>query len=87
VSITSQPKERKGTHGVDSLYKTVCGKEAFHRLCSIIGNWRDRSKPLFETDREHNCRATCIHHCWLRGKVTAHRVLDPLGKGQASRKP
>jgi hypothetical protein len=50
VPIASQPKKRKITHEMGNLCKTVCGKEAFHRLCSLIGSWRDRSKPLFETD-------------------------------------
>ncbi|KAE8440659.1 hypothetical protein EG329_006838 [Mollisiaceae sp. DMI_Dod_QoI] len=33
-----------------SLVEAVCGKEAFHHLCSLIRSWRDRSKPLFEID-------------------------------------
>ena len=48
--IANQPKKRRVAHGIDSLCRAVCGKEAFHRLCSLIDNWRDRSKPLFETD-------------------------------------
>jgi hypothetical protein len=34
-----------------NLLEAVCGKEAFHCLCSLIHSWRDRSKPLFEIDK------------------------------------
>jgi hypothetical protein len=33
-----------------SLLEVVCGKPAFHQLCSLIYSWRDRSKPLFENN-------------------------------------
>lgn len=34
-----------------NLLESVCGREAFHCLCSLIHSWRDRSKPLFEIDK------------------------------------
>ncbi|KAH7418748.1 hypothetical protein BKA64DRAFT_655115 [Cadophora sp. MPI-SDFR-AT-0126] len=33
-----------------SLLTAVCGKEAFHHLCSLIYSWRDRSKPFLKID-------------------------------------
>ena len=46
----------------DSLCKEVCGKEASHRLCSLINNWRDRSKPLFETNKAATAVRLAVCH-------------------------
>lgn len=46
----SQSRKAQVTPKLGSLFEVVCGKEAFHHLCSLICSWRDRSKPLFEND-------------------------------------
>ncbi|PVH72525.1 hypothetical protein DL98DRAFT_520434 [Cadophora sp. DSE1049] len=35
---------------ISSFLEAVCGKVAFHHLCSLIYSWRDRSKPFFENN-------------------------------------
>jgi hypothetical protein len=35
---------------ISSFLEAVCGKVAFHHLCSAIYSWRDRSKPFFENN-------------------------------------
>jgi hypothetical protein len=43
-------KKRKVSPQIGSLFEAVCGKDAFHHLCSLILSWRDRSRPLFQTN-------------------------------------
>jgi hypothetical protein len=52
-AISAEPQSRTPlvTPHMGSLVEAVCGKEAFHHLCSLIRSWRDRSKPLFEIDK------------------------------------
>jgi hypothetical protein len=35
---------------IGSLLEAVCGKEAFHHLCTLIYSWRDGLKPFFENN-------------------------------------
>jgi hypothetical protein len=46
----SQPRKAQVTPQMGSILEVVCGKQAFHQLCSLIYSWRDRSKPFFENN-------------------------------------
>ncbi len=47
------------THEVATLIEAISGRTAFNRLRSMIQEWRDRSRPLFE-DNNNNMFATYV---------------------------
>ncbi|KAH7309383.1 hypothetical protein BKA65DRAFT_559597 [Rhexocercosporidium sp. MPI-PUGE-AT-0058] len=48
-----QPSKPKVTPQISILSEAVCGKEAFHRLRTLVRSWRDRSTPLFKVDKDN----------------------------------
>ena len=51
LPIESVPRKPKVTPEMGVLLHAVCGKDAFHRLRSLIYSWRDLSKSMFEISR------------------------------------
>jgi len=79
----ASPAERQSrnlqiTPYMGNLFDAVCGKEAFHHLCSLIRSWRDRSKPLFEINEDSPLGSQLVKTIGVLGERS--QLTDFLGR-------
>jgi hypothetical protein len=90
-----RPSELKVAPEISILSEAVGGKEAFHRLRTLVRSWRDRSKPFFEANKSNKPAVQLVHVIGIgeeRSQLTEFlnrfakvKLADTIDNGKAGR--